>query len=116
MRALRGLAAAVVAIALASCGGSTSYPAATKAWFLANCRHVPGQGSEPCRCALTFLQGNVKLADFQAYERGEWAVVRDLSTGKPAPQVDMPHWAYEVRARCPGLTGGAGLAPFSAPQ
>ena len=71
----RAIFSALVTVALAACGGSTSetvnsaYPAEVRNNFLTSCT-AAGSSRSTCECMLTELESNISLNDFVALELG----------------------------------------------
>lgn len=71
-------------------GGGSSYPANAQANFLNACEQSSSATVAKCGCALSWIEDNVSLADFQA---GESAVTAGSST---------PDWLYKAGQACAG--------------
>jgi|688.fasta_scaffold38552_3 hypothetical protein len=71
----RAIFSALLTVALAACGNSTSgtvntaYPAEVRNNFLASCT-AAGSSQSTCECILTGLESNISLNDFVALELG----------------------------------------------
>lgn len=78
--------AAAAALAVAGCGGASSYPANYQANYLNACE--AGSTVKLCGCSLSYIEAHVSLDKFQAAEQA-------ITDGS-----DYPQWLYDAARSC----------------